>query len=243
MAAATKNGTARKPAAAAVELPGDDDTTPTTSGPAAATVTISPPRFKTAQLTLAGTAPYMQARFSQKAMNQMMEKMAAGSTAQKGKKRDARDFDADFQNAQHISTEGWIGVPAAALRNAAIDVCRMVGFKMTHAKMSIFIEADGFDKVDGTPLVRLLADPPERTDIPVRNATGVIDIRVRPMWREWQLKVRVRFDEDQFTLSDVTNLLARAGQQVGIGEGRPFSRESNGMGFGLFTVEGLGVAG
>ena len=200
-------------------------------------VTISPPKFERIGLRLVGTAPYMQARFSAKAMQAMKSKMEAGPTARKGGRKDARDFDDDFRAAQHIAADGWNGVPAAALRNACIDVCRMVGFKMTHAKMSIFVEADGFDKVDGTPLVRLDAREPERVDMATRNATGVADIRVRPMWREWALNVVIRFDADQFTTSDVVNLISRAGEQVGIGEGRPFSKSSNGLGFGTFTVE------
>ena len=200
-------------------------------------VTISPPKFERIRLRLVGTAPYMQARFSAKAMQAMKSKMEAGPTAKKGGRKDARDFDEDFRAAQHIAADGWNGVPAAALRNACIDVCRMVGFKMTHAKMSIFVEADGFDKVDGTPLVRLDAREPERVDMATRNATGVADIRVRPMWREWALNLIIRFDADQFTTSDVVNLISRAGEQVGIGEGRPFSKSSNGLGFGTFTVE------
>jgi len=35
----------------------------------------------------------------------------------------------------------------------------------------------------------------------------------------------------------LTNLLARAGLQVGIGEGRPDSKNSAGMGWGLFQIE------
>ena len=206
------------------------------AGPRAEAITISPPKFRTVELTVKGTSPLLQARFSGKAMQAMMSKMAEGPTAKKGKIRTARDFDDDFQQAMHVSTAGWVGVPAAAFRNACIDVCRMVGFKMTHAKMSIFVEADGYDRVDGAPLVRLIADKPEKTEMAVRNATGVVDIRVRPMWREWSLKVRIRFDEDQFRLSDVVNLLARAGMQIGIGEGRAFSKESNGIGYGFFKV-------
>lgn len=203
-------------------------------------VSIKPLNFERIKLTLIGTAPFMQARFSAKAMAAMKEKMEAGPTAKKGVKRKARDFDDDFLQAQHISSEGWNGIPAGAFRNACIDVCRMVGFKMTHAKMSIFIEADGLDKVDGTPLVKLIADPPERTEMATRNATGVADIRIRPVWREWSAKIVIRFDADQFTVNDVVNLMARAGQQVGIGEGRPFSKSSNGLGFGTFRVEASG---
>lgn len=200
------------------------------------TIVIKAPRFRTIKVRLTGTSPYMQARFSAKAMQAMMGKMAAGTQAKAKKVREARDFDEDFRQAQHVSTQGWNGIPAAAFRNACIDVCRMVGFKMTHAKMSIFTESDGLDAVDGTPLVKLDAAPPEKTELAVRNQTGVIDIRIRPMWREWGATIRVRFDEDQFSASDVLNLLARAGMQVGVGEGRPFSRDSNGLGFGLFSV-------
>jgi hypothetical protein len=201
-----------------------------------AAVVITPPNFVVDQYTLIGTAPYMQARFAAKAMQAMAAKMAAGSAAKKGTKREARDFDADFESAIHYSTEGWVGVPAAAIRNACIDACRMAGHKMTHARMSLFVLADGYDRVDGTPLIRLIAPQPERCDMAVRNATGVADIRVRPMWREWRLLVRIQYDADQFRRSDVANLLARAGLQVGIGEGRPFSRESNGLGYGLFRL-------
>ena len=199
-------------------------------------VTISPPNFQRVKLTLVGTAPLLQARFAAKSMQAMMAKMAAGSTAKKGTKRDPRDFDEDFRQAMHVSEEGWVGVPAAALRNACIDVCRMVGFKMTHAKMSIFVEADGADKVDGMPLVKLIAGEPERTEMATRNATGVTDIRIRPMWREWKLDVVFRFDADQFTATDVVNLVARAGEQIGVGEGRPYSKMSNGMGYGTFRI-------
>lgn len=200
-------------------------------------VSIKPLNFQTMELRLIGTAPYMQARFSAKAMQAMKDKMEAGSTAKKGAKREARDFEDDFRQAQHVSEDGWNGIPAGAFRNACIDVCRMVNFKMTHAKMSIFVESDGFDAVDGTPLVRLIADPPERTEMATRNATGVADIRVRPMWRKWEANIIVRHDADQFTASDVVNLLSRAGEQVGIGEGRPFSKSSNGLGFGTFRIK------
>ena len=198
-------------------------------------VTIKPANIQTAEFNIKGTAPYVQARFSGKAMQAMMTKMAAGSTASKSRAKPARDFDDDYRQAMHISTEGWYGIPAGAFRQAMISACRLVGFKMTLAKLSVFVHADGFDKIDGIPLIRLEGTP-ERTDMAVRNATGVADIRVRPMWREWSSKVRVKYDADQFTLQDVTNLMQRVGMQVGIGEGRPDSRESAGLGWGTFEL-------
>ncbi len=202
-------------------------------------LTIPAPKFRTATFKLVGTAPYMQARFAQKAMNAMAEKMRAGSTAAKGKTRSARDFNDDFLQAQHISEDGWVGIPASAFRKAMISACRIVNFKMTLAKLSLFVERDGLDKVDGTPLVKLDAPPPEMSVMPVRNATGVMDLRARPQWRKWGVTIRVRYDADQFLLADVTNLVNRVGCQVGIGEGRPDSRESAGMDMGTFEIESV----
>lgn len=202
--------------------------------PKAEVIAIKPPKFRTIAVKITGTAPYMQQRFWKKEAIRVAQE--AGQTARGKKVRVARDFDNDFVEAQHMSSDGWNGIPASALRSAAIDVCRVAGFKMTFAKMSIFIVADGFDKNDGTPLVKIIADKPEKNLMAVRNATGVADIRSRPMWREWSAVVRVRFDEDQFTLEGVVNLIKRAGMQIGIGEGRPYSKSSNGMDFGTFDV-------
>ena len=198
-------------------------------------VQISPANMQFARFKLKGTAPLVQARFSAKAMQAMMSKMAAGSTANKSRAKPARDFDDDYRQAMHISTQGWCGVPAGAFRQAMISACRLVGFKMTLAKLSLFVIADGIDKVDGIPLVKFEGTP-ERVDMAVRNATGVADIRVRPMWREWTMSLTIRYDGDQFTAQDVTNLLSRVGMQVGIGEGRPDSRESAGLGWGTFEI-------
>lgn len=204
-------------------------------------VTVTPPKFCKAVFHLVGTAPLMQARFSQKAMMVIQEKHKAGTQAGSRRKREPRDFEAEAREARHVSTAGWVGVPASALRAAAIAACRVVDLKMTQAKMSIFCEADGYDRVDGTPLVKLDAGDYEVSVMPVRNASGVCDLRARPLWREWKLHPTIVWDAGQFSLEDVTNLLARAGIQVGIGEGRPFSREGIGLGFGTFIVEAVDI--
>lgn len=199
------------------------------------TVQIAAPRLRTAEFKLIGTSPFVQLRFSQKSMNAMMDKMKGGSQSKGKKIREARDFHDDFIQAQHISTDGWTGIPAGAFRSAMISACRLVGFKMTLAKLSVFVESDGIDKVDGVPLVKIIGKPEPNT-MAVRNATGVADIRCRPMWREWSVKLRVKYDEDQFSLTDVSNLLSRVGQQVGLGEGRHDSRMSSGLGWGCFKL-------
>ena len=202
---------------------------------APAIVTIKAPNIQTAQFKIRGTAPLVQARFSEKAKAAMMSKMEMGSTANKSRAKPARDFDEDMRNAMHISEDGWQGIPAGAFRNAMISACRLVGFKMTLAKLSVFVMADGFDRVDGIPLVRFEGTP-ERHEMAARVGIDGTDIRIRPMWRHWTATVNVRFDADQFTTTDIANLMQRVGMQVGIGEGRPDSRSSAGLGWGVFEL-------
>ena len=205
------------------------------------TLTIPAPNYQVAEFVVEGTAPYVQHAFSSGQRKQMADKQAEGSL-QAGKRRAKapKDFDRLYREAQHRDVkEGWYGQPATGYRNALIEACRMTGFAMTRAKCTLFVEADGWSG-DGTPLVRLEGEP-ERHEMVARNDSGVADIRVRPMWRQWRARLRVRFNADQFTELDVANLLLHAGISIGIGEGRPFSPNSAGLGWGTFTLAGVAM--
>ena len=197
------------------------------------TCVISPPKFGITDFYIEGTAPLVVERFSKKI--ELMMKMAEGKSAGSKKNRDARDYEKEAEDARYRSQDGWEGMNAAAFRCAMISACRLVGFKMTMAKLSTFVEADGFDKNDGVPLVRIFGESHTYT-AHTRNATGVVDVRSRPMYRNWAARLRVRYDTDQFKMVDILNLVARCGMQVGIGAGRPDSKASAGCGFGLFQV-------
>jgi hypothetical protein len=199
-------------------------------------VRITKPRMQTAEFLLIGTAPYLQNRFGKKAQDKMEEAQKAGAQAKNRRQRSPRDFEKDFQEATHFSRAGWCGIPAGSFRAAAISACRLVGFKMTLAKLTIFILHDDLDRVDSTPLIRIEGTR-TMSKMPVRNATGVMDIRARPIWKEWRCRLRVEWDLDQFSLDDISNLFMRVGRQVGIGAGRPDSKDSAGIGFGLFNIE------
>jgi hypothetical protein len=202
-------------------------------------VAITPPKIHQAKFLIVGTAPLVQNKFSQRTLEGMAADQAAGPSAKKKAKREAKDFDRCVREATHISEKGWAGIPASAFRAGLISTCRLLGFPMTLAKLSVFVAADGYerDRFGVQPLVKITKGKPERTDFAVRNATGVADIRPRPMWSEgWEAVVTIKYDADQFTLEDVTNLLARMGEQVGIGAGRPDSKDSAGMGWGTFRI-------
>lgn len=201
------------------------------------TIAIPPPNFQRASFHIRGTAPLVVHRFSVKTKQQIREKMGAGKT--QGSKRPARepvDFNQQYEDARYRHKDGWDGFNASSVRNACISACRTVGFKMTIAKLSIFVEADGYDATEPQiPLIRIIGDPVPQEDM-ARVETGQPYVTVRPAYHDWSANVRIKWDADQFTLEDLTNLMSRVGQQVGLCEGRPDSPNSAGMGWGTFKL-------
>lgn len=204
-----------------------------------AELTILPPNLRVGVFHVRGTTPYVQNKFSAKALGIIKKTQKAGSTAKKNKRREPKNFTECYELAQHMTEEGKNGIPCAGIRTALISACRLAGFAMTRAKLSVFVEADSLDTTEGTGMVHFTKGAPGYAEHWVRNESGVVDLRARPMWQPgWEARIRIRYDADQFTLEDVANLLMRVGMQVGIGEGRPDSKKSAGMGWGLFELIG-----
>lgn len=121
-------------------------------------VNIRPPNFRSACFKIIGLAPLVIHRFSAKTKAQMKEKMETGKAASSRKNREPKNTDDTYNESRYISKKGWDGFHAAAIRNAMISACRLVGFKMTLAKLSLFVEADGWDeKEPQIPLVRMIS--------------------------------------------------------------------------------------
>jgi hypothetical protein len=215
---------------------GDEKKGETEMATEAKQVTIKAPNLQVAEFKIIGNAPLVVHRFSAKAKNMMLDKMKAGTTARGKKVREAFDTKAAFNEARYVSAGGWDGFNAAAIRHALISACRLVGFKMTLAKLSVFVLPDGWDELEPQiPLIRIFGKA-RILESTARVETGQAYVTVRPCYDKWHSVVKIQFDGDQFTLGDVSNLLSRAGQQFGICEGRPDSKNSAGMGWGTFTI-------
>lgn len=211
-------------------------TTSTDTPAAPPAAVIKAPNFAYVTFHVKGTAPLVIHRFSHKVQEQMKQKMETGKAAGGKKIREAKATDDLFQEARYRSPEGWDGFNASGVRAAMISACRLVGFRMTLAKLSVFVESDGWDALQPQiPLIRIYGDAVKQEDM-ARVETGQPYVTVRAAYHKWTANIKIRFDQDQFTGQDVANLLARVGKQVGIGEGRPDSRNSAGMGWGLFDI-------
>lgn len=200
-----------------------------------AKIEISPPNFESITLRMEGNAPLMTHKFSEKMRKQIEGKQTAKDAT--GKKREPKDYAAEFNAARYISTKGWDGLPAAAIRAAMIAACRTIeGLTMVKAKGAFFIKADGRDVTDGSPLVRIEGKAIHDTR-PVRLESGVADLRNRPRYDDWACEVTIEYDADTLSAKDVANLLARAGVHVGLCELRPQAPNSFGGDFGTFSVK------
>lgn len=200
-------------------------------------IQIPEPDIRILSFQIVGSAPYVQNKFSQKAREEIRNTQERKGQKTGGAKKAPKNFQESFEQAKHVSDEGWLGIPAPAFRAAMVSACRLVGFKMTQAKLAVFVVQDGFDRDDGTPLVRITKGEPIVHEGHVRIALGTTTVVWRPMWREgWEAIVKIQYDADMFSEGDITNLLRRVGMQVGVGEGRPDSKSSTGMGWGTFVV-------
>lgn len=202
---------------------------------AAVKVEIQPPNFKAITLRMEGSAPLMLHKFSEKMRKQIEEKQTA--TSKTTTKRAPKDYAAEFHAARYLDSKKRDGVPAGAIRAAMIAACRTLdGLPMTKAKGAFFVVAQAHDVTDGTPLV-LIQGKPKHDTRPVRLESGVADMRNRPRYDDWACEITIQYDADMLSASDVANLLARAGAQVGIGELRPQGPNSYGGDFGTWHVK------
>lgn len=198
---------------------------------------VTAPNFQTLEVRIKGSAPLMVHKFSMKARKQIEAKQTSEDKVKKA--RAPKDYKAEFNAARYVSKQGWDGFYAGSIRNAMIRAASYGGgLSMTAAKGLLFVVAEGFDREDGTPLVRIIGKAVHDTR-PARNDGGGIDMRNRPRYDTWSAKLKINYDADLLSAQDLLNLLARAGESVGIGDGRPSSPNSNGCGFGTFQVEGL----
>jgi len=193
---------------------------------------IKAANMQIAEFEIQGTAPLVIHRFSKK----VLPDPDMPKPKNKRKSEDHPSTDDRFNQARYISKEGWDGFHAGAIRAAMISACRLVNFKMTLAKLSIFVIQDGWDELEPQiPLIRIYGKPTKQIDV-CRVETGQPYINARPAYHDWKAVIKIKYDADQFIIDDIFNLLVRVGTQVGLCEGRPDSKKSTGMGWGLFNV-------
>lgn len=199
-------------------------------------IKIGAPNIQTAEFEIIGTTPLVVHRFSAKAKAEMIDKMINPPKRGTRVQRKPLDQEAQYNQARYVSKQGWDGFNAAAVRNALISACRLGNMKMTIAKLSVFVIADGVDRDEPQYNLVKIIGTRKRLDAVGRLDNGSPNPVSRPMYSPWRCILRIAFDSDQLSVHDVANLLLRVGRQIGLCEGRYDSKNSAGQGWGCFEL-------
>jgi hypothetical protein len=176
------------------------------------------------ELFLVGDSDLIVHRFAEKQKKQIADKQQKGV---KGRKED-RDPEAEFQAARHLRPDGTDGFPASGVRLGAVEAvtwCSGISKKLVNG--SLFVT-----DFDGGNLMRIFSTEPVCVTDTVRIGSfsnKVADLRYRPYYKDWFMKVRVVFVPSALSKEQVVNLINRAGMSIGLGDWRPQKGGVNGM--------------
>lgn len=169
----------------------------------------------------------IQHRWSEKAKGQIRDKQAGKKT----KARDKRDPNAEFKEATYKTSDGKYGIPLLSLKAAIIGAAHKdLGVEKTLVRKALFIQCPP----NGGPdmVLEMKCEKPIMREDTVRVGAGSADLRYRPEFTAWSLHVKAIIDAELLQVTDLLNLVDRAGFGVGIGEWRP----EKGGEYGRFQV-------
>lgn len=199
----------------------------------------------TAEVNIIGVTPLIVLRFSEKARTMMLEKQTGEAKAGREKK----DPLGLFKESAYRDENDFL-FPTICFKAAGVNSSNDIDLKQTEMRRAFHIRGE-FVKLVCPPLKgpisewdRKFADKLKwehergcsmRCD-PVRNASGVADLRFRSFFPEWQTTLTIDFNESIISLEQLLMLLTVAGFGGGVGEWRPASKESKTGTFGRFRV-------
>ena len=199
--------------------------------------------FALLKARIVSTAPLIQQQFSAKKRDDLLaEHMQTGKST---KRRAPKNPPALFLDALHIIgprptdmedetlRNARYGMPSIALKKALERAAKTCGGVMTDTRTAVFVQTASDDHY----LFEIHPDsiPTLRTDA-TRNASGVIDIRVRPEFKSWTADIEIEYNARVLSAERLVTYLAVAGRTNGLGEMRPFGRQSSGN-YGTFRVQ------
>lgn len=196
------------------------------AAPEAEAITIQPLEIRTVQIPIVGETPLIMHRWSEKARRAMLDAQTGRARAKKPPKDPAEDF----EEATYRLDDGSFGMPAAAFKSAIVEGARAFeGVTMTGLKTAIRVLGSGPDQ-----LVPVEGDR-QMFEATVRLASGVADLRYRPIFPEWSAVLNIRYPTALLSLDSLVHLV-NAGGLSGVGEWRPSSPKSKTGMYGTFRV-------
>jgi len=181
---------------------------------------------KSLSFWIKGTSPLIQHKWSDKAMKMIRDK---GQKKAVTKNREARNPELEAEAATHYTDDGKNGIPVLAFKASLISAAHKdIGLEKTVVRKSVF-----FPCSDPEMVIPMDFDSHKIREDHVRIGMGSADLRYRPEFTGWRVKIFCQFDSGIISEEDILNLVERAGFGGGIGEWRP----EKGGEFGRFEVD------
>ena len=189
--------------------------------------------IKTVDVTIRGRlgSPLVIHAFAEKAKQEIRDKQA-----KKAKKaKEERNPHEEFLAARYVDAQGRECAPITAVKKAiisaatAFDDLTKVGLRQAVFVDSLVSPGSSLVPIelhDGSPAVGEMREDAVTIGINTRG------LSYRPEYKEWQLRVRVEFNQRLVSEEQLLALIDQAGWGVGICEGRP--EKSSAFGWGRF---------
>lgn len=183
-----------------------------------------------------GLSPYVPHRFGVSAQVQIEDIYREGSRRGTRKNRPEFTPEQEAEAGVYRLPGGGYGIPALAFRRAIVDAAPLRGYVKKRLAGAVDVIGEELDEETKMPLVRL-----ESPREPVTFASRVVvmgraALRYRKCFTEWGATFRVQVDPEVLDKKGLVELLEAAGNNIGVGDGRPGSPNSPGVGWGRFAV-------
>lgn len=201
---------------------------------------------KSVEINIVGKTPLIVHNWSSKALKMILDKHMG--KAKEGKQ--PKDPFEEFKSSLYPLEDGsGYGMPAPAFKAAAVTAGNDVDMAMTMLRRAFHVSWYT------VPIIGTAIKSPIRPEDheyakqlkpyhalgismrcdPVRNQTGVVDLRFRAWYPQWKATILVEYNPHVISLDQLVNLFRAAGD-AGIGEWRPSSPKCKSGEFGRFTV-------
>jgi hypothetical protein len=169
--------------------------------------------------------------FSEKAKAEIRDKQA-----KKAKKaKEERNIHAEFLAARYVDEKGRECAPITAIKKSIISAATAFDdLTKVALRQAVFVDCLSnpgsalvpIEKHDGSLAVGIIREDAVTIGINTRGLT------YRPMYEEWQLRVRIEYNPRLVSMEQLLALVDQAGWGVGLCEGRP--EKTSALGWGRF---------
>jgi hypothetical protein len=183
---------------------------------------------KVYEVPITGTSPLIVNRWSEKAVQMMLDSQQSKART----KKDPKDPVANFEASKYLLEDGRDGFPSTAFKAAIVFAARLFeGATQVLLKQTVLVIGEGKNQL--VPITYPKGGCTMREDTPRIGST--VDLRYRAQYWPWSATIKVRVVAGQFDQESILSLVDAAGIG-GIGEWRPTSPKSATGTFGTFEV-------